>query len=259
MAKLFAAILVLGLLAYSEALPRNLKLWPTRIVGGENAQRGELPFQISLRYGGRHICGGSILSERIIVTAAHCSDGPVSSFSIVAGDLDNGVDEGSEQTIAVEDVRIHENYDDWEISNDIALMVLREPLQLNEYVQPIALPEAGHLATGDSVVSGWGSIREGGSSPRILQKVTVPIITDQECRNAYGDSEVHDSMICAGIPQGGKDSCQGDSGGPMTASDTGDRYLAGIVSWGYGCARPGYPGVYTEVSAFVDWVQQHSH
>ncbi|XP_042859474.1 trypsin-1-like [Penaeus japonicus] len=88
-----------------------------------------------------------------------------------------------------------------------------------------------------------------------LMKVTVPIVSDAECRDAYGQNDVDDSMICAGLPEGGKDSCQGDSGGPLVCSDTGSAYLAGIVSWGYGCARPGYPGVYTEVAYFVDRIR----
>jgi len=259
MAKLFAAILVLGLLAHSEALPRLMKMFPTRIVGGENAVRGEFPFQISLRVGGSHICGGAILSQSVIVTAAHCSDYDASRYSIVAGDLNRNVEEGTEQTRTVSRVIAHENYDDWFISNDIALMILSSPLNLNENVAAVPLPADLHLASGDCVISGWGTTSEGGSQlPAILQKVSVPIITDAECREAYGDEDVFDSMICAGIPQGGKDSCQGDSGGPMTASDTGSRYLAGIVSWGYGCARPGYPGVYTEVSHFIEWINTNA-
>jgi len=258
MAKLLLSIVVLGLVAQSLAMPRLLKLWPLRIVGGEPANPGELPFQLSLRYFGSHVCGASILSRNLIVTAAHCAEiGDASVFSVVAGERDRDVDEGTEQERDVSRVLMHGDYDDWIISNDIALMWLSEPLDLNENVQPIALPAPGHAATGDTVVSGWGTTTENGNAATILQKVTVPIISDAECRAAYGGEEVLDSMICAGLPQGGKDSCQGDSGGPLTATDLGTRYLAGIVSWGYGCARPGYPGVYTEVSHFVNWINEN--
>jgi len=255
MAKLIAVILVLGLFALSQALPRR-GLWPTRIVGGENADRGEFPFQVSLRYFGSHLCGGSVLSRNLILTAAHCAEvGNAASFTVVAGDLDRSVNEGSEQTKQVSRVEIHEGYDDWFLTNDIALMFLQEPLNLDNFVQPIPLSAPQHLATGAAVISGWGTLSEGDDDgPNVLQKVTVPIISDDECRVAYGDDEVFDHMICAGVPEGGKDSCQGDSGGPMTATDLGTRYLAGIVSWGYGCARPGYPGVYTEVSHFIEWI-----
>ena len=97
-------------------------------------------------------------------------------------------------------------------------------------------------------MSGWGTLTEGGNTPTILQKVEVPIVSDDDCRESYGYSDVSDSMICAG--EEGRDSCQGDSGGPMVCGG----FLCGIVSWGHGCARPDYPGVYTEVSYFVDWI-----
>ena len=101
-----------------------------------------------------------------------------------------------------------------------------------------------------------GTTTEGGPCPDVLQKVAVPIVADDECRAAYGEGDILDSMICAGVEAGGVDSCQGDSGGPMVCD--GGSYLCGIVSWGYGCARPGIPGVYTEVSYFVDWVQANA-
>jgi len=260
MAKILLSIVMLGLVAQSLALPRLLKVWPHRIVGGEPAGPRELPFQLSLRYYGTHLCGASVLSRDLIVTAAHCAEvgeGDATSFSVVAGDVDRNTNEGTEQTRQVSRMVIHAEYDDMMISNDIALMWLAEPLELNENVQPIAVPAPGHTATGPAVVSGWGALVENGGGAAVLQKVTVPIITDAECREAYGDGEVYDSMICAGIPEGGKDSCQGDSGGPLTAMDLGTRYLAGIVSWGYGCARPGFPGVYTEVSHFYEWIQSN--
>merc|ERR1711862_166636 len=144
------------------------------------------------------------------------------------------------------------------ISNDISLLKFEAPLTMNDFVQGIALPEAGHTATGDCIVSGWGTLSEGGATPDVLQKVAVPVVTDDECRDAYGASQIEDSMICAGVQAGGKDSCQGDSGGPFACDDTGSRYLAGVVSWGYGCARPNFPGVYTEVSYFVDWINTNA-
>jgi len=257
--KVIAVLVVLGFIATSSALPRLQKLWPIRIVGGEEAEKNELPYQISLQYYGSHICGGSILNENWIVTAAHCAvAGSASSFSIAAGEHDLMANDGTEQNADVSKVVVHENYDDFTISNDIALMQLKTPLDLTKVgVKAIALAKAGHEATGNVLVSGWGTLREGGSLPDVLYKVEVPVISDDECRAAYGEDEIYDSMICAGLEQGGKDSCQGDSGGPLVAHDDGE-YLAGIVSWGYGCARPGYPGVYTEVSHFVDWVAANS-
>merc|ERR1711942_613897 len=132
-----------------------------------------------------------------------------------------------------------------------SLLKFATPLTMNDYVQGVDLPPAGHTATGECIVSGWGTLSEGGSTPDVLQKVSVPIVTDDECRDAYGASQIEDSMICAGVQAVGKDSCQGDSGGPFACDDTGSRYLAGVVSWGYGCARPNYPGVYTEVHTLL--------
>ena len=102
-------------------------------------------------------------------------------------------------------------------------------------------------------MSGWGTTSEGGSLPSNLQQVTVPYVTDEDCGDAYGASSIiNDVMICAG--EAGKDSCQGDSGGPMTFNGV----HVGIVSWGYGCARPGYPGVYSQTDAFLDFIASNS-
>ncbi|XP_047472986.1 trypsin-1-like [Penaeus chinensis] len=187
---------------------------------------------------------------RVLAALGHSG----TDHGVVAGEHNRDVDEGNEQTIVLSKIIQHEDYNGFTISNDISLLKLSQPLTFNDYVGPIALPEAGHAASGECIVSGWGALSEGGSSPSVLQKVSVPIVSDAECRDAYGQNDIDDSMICAGVPEGGKDSCQGDSGGPLACSDTGSPYLAGIVSWGYGCARPNYPGVYTEVAYFVDWV-----
>ena len=176
----------------------------------------------------------------------------------MAGELDMDIDEGTEQSVVLSKIIQHEDYNGFSISNDVSVLKFSQPLTFNSNVAAIALPAQGHAATGDCVVSGWGTTTEGGYTPSVLQKVTVPIVSDAECRDAYGDSDIEDSMICAGVPEGGKDSCQGDSGGPMACSDTGSTYLAGIVSWGYGCARPDYPGVYCEVAYFVDWIQANA-
>ena len=165
-----------------------------------------------------------------------------------------GTDEGTEQRIKVSKIIKHENYNGFTISNDIALLKLESPLKLNKYVQGVTLPKPHQSTTGDCVVTGWGALVEGGGVPTVLQKLTLPVITDDECRAVYGHSQVLDSNLCAGIKEGGKDSCQGDSGGPLYCNG----YQAGIVSWGYGCARPGYPGVYTEISYYVDWINENA-
>jgi len=254
--KVFAALVVLGLVATSTALPRNLKMWPTRIVGGEIVEPHELPYQVSFQMYNSHICGGSVFNEHTIITAAHCCDaGNAANFRISAGRHNIQQTESTAQTIAVSRKIQHAGYDASTIENDICLLIIDTPLVFNENVQPIAIPEEGFSATGDAVVSGWGTTSSGGSSSPQLRKVSVPIVTDEECREAYGEDQIFDSMICAGLPQGGKDSCQGDSGGPLVGIINDLPSLIGVVSWGYGCAMPNYPGVYTEVSYFTKWVE----
>ncbi|XP_071545671.1 trypsin-1-like [Panulirus ornatus] len=265
MKTLVFCLLLVGALAAPQNKPRFRK-GLNKIVGGTEATAGELPYQLSFQdtsYGfAFHFCGASIYNENYAICAGHCVQGEDMNdpdyLQVVAGELNQGVVEGNEQTVVLSKIILHEDYNAYTISNDISLLKLSQPLTMTDYVQAIPLPAPGHSASGECVVSGWGTTSEGGSSPNTLMKVSVPIVTDEECRNAYGESAIEDSMLCAGFPEGGKDSCQGDSGGPFACSDTGSTYLAGVVSWGYGCARPNYPGVYTEVSYFVDWIVAHA-
>jgi len=259
-----SVVLVLALVGMSMALPRPYpKLGggfmgiPPRIVGGAVVARNELPYQLSLRYNGQHICGASVLNTNYAITAAHCAViGSASSFSLVGGDHSISGNDGTEQTRQVSQVKVHSGYNDNTLVNDIALMKLSSPFTLNNYVKAVTIPASSFAASGNAVVSGWGTTSEGGASSDLLRKVTVPIITDAQCRNYYGSSDIVDSMICAGTS--GKDSCQGDSGGPLAVSSGGQTVLAGIVSWGIGCARPNYPGVYTEVAKFNSWISSNA-
>lgn len=227
-----------------------------RIVGGEEAVPHEFPYQVSLRRASDnfHFCGGSILSENYVVTAAHCTviwDSP-SEVQVVAGDHSQSQDDGTEQTVPVAMLKVHENYGSPKsFENDIAVWQLAEPLTLNKAVAPVPLPKQMQDSTGYCTVTGWGTLSSGGQTPDVLMKVDVPVVEDSRCKLEYPFS-IADSMICAG--EHGKDSCQGDSGGPMTCYANDERYLGGIVSWGRGCAGYFSPGVYTEVSYFVDWL-----
>ncbi|MCL4132901.1 UNVERIFIED_CONTAM: hypothetical protein GTU68_048044 [Idotea baltica] len=163
-------------------------------------------------------------------------------LQVVAGELTLSIFEGIEQTRSVIQIIIHEDYNPSYSLNDIALLKLEQTLEFSSFVGPIPLPVQGESTNGNCIVSD------------ILQKVTVPVVSDEECRRNYAGLEVADSMICAGYPEGGKDSCQGDSGGPMECGG----YLAGIVSWGRGCALAGYPGVYTETAYYVNWIKENA-
>jgi trypsin len=237
------------------------------IVGGQDTQSGEFPWQIALqrRYGQTfsHRCGGSILNERWVVTAGHCVKGGGKLLRVVAGDHDRTVDEGVEQFVGVSRVILHPDYRAKTFENDIALLELSAPLILSaeRRTAPIAPFTPAHREAGLSdpgtmaTISGWGVTSEGGSSlPAILQFAEVPIVSDAEARAVYGEDAVADSMLAAGYDEGGVDTCQGDSGGPLVIEGPEGPLLAGITSWGNGCARPGTPGIYTEVSYFDGFI-----
>merc|ERR1719225_972877 len=237
-----------------------------RIVGGEEAADGEFPWQVSLRtigaIGSTHFCGGSIIDKDWILTAAHCCAGQIpATMHVVAGGIKLNNFENEEEPRNIDHIIGHPNYASATITNDACLLKLKESLEWTDFVKPIALPAAGQdtPAGTECTVTGWGTLNEGGFGlPNVLHKVTVPVVSDEDCNESYSGNgySVADSMICAGLPEGGKDSCQGDSGGPFIAGEPGSEELIGIVSWGIGCARKGSPGVYTEVSFFVDWIME---
>ena len=149
----------------------------------------------------------------------------------------------------------HPRYDSRTKDNDISLVELKSDAPLSDYVRPVCLPTPssnfppGKMCT----VTGFGLLREGGQQATRLMKADVPIIDRNKCSQSYG--EISELKICAGYAQGRIDACQGDSGGPLVCSENGKAYLAGVVSYGLGCARPNYPGVYANVKAFMDWIE----
>lgn len=157
--------------------------------------------------------------------------------------------------VKVKKIYQHEGYSSWTLDNDIALIETASDFNLGQQnAEKAELPAANSdAATGSTLtVSGWGYTKEGGTVPRNLYKVNVPVVDRNQCNTLYGSNEITKNMICAGdVANGGKDSCQGDSGGPVVQ----DGKVVGVVSWGYGCARPNYPGVYTRVGNYVSWLQ----
>jgi len=233
-----------------------------RIVGGEIVEPNSIPFQISMQFKGilggfSHSCGGSVYDASTILTAAHCCAGQsASNIQIVAGDHSLSGNEGTEQTRAVTRVVDHEDFSSFTLKNDVCLLKLAAPLNLNSEVSPVALPSQGQLFpdSGRATVSGWGTLRSGGALPDLLHAVEVPLVSDASCEDSYGNRMSAKEMLCAG--EAGKDSCQGDSGGPLICKD-GD-VQCGVVSWGIGCADAGYPGVYSEVSNYIDWISNNA-
>merc|ERR1719228_1732795 len=238
------------------------------IVGGNEATAHSLPWQISLQatYFGfdlGHICGGSIINDQYIVTAAHCLTNPVMGFKVVVGahSLRRGSD--YQETFVVDKVIIHESYDENDGSvGDIALLKLADKITYSDGVQPACLPKKTQVYDDDDefLVSGWGALTEGGSSPDKLQQVIVPHFNHDKCNKIpFYAGRIPDTVICAGYPEGRKDACQGDSGGPLVTLIDDEWTLAGVVSWGIGCARRNRPGVYTDVAKYIDWIEDHTN
>lgn len=222
------------------------------IIGGEETTTDENPFVVALTTpDGFQFCGGTIVAPTKVVTAAHCTEGSSpADIQVVAGRTVLSSGEGT--VSGVTDIWIHPEWDSAALKNDASVLTLDTPL--TEAPLALASPDDTDLYTAgaNSTVYGWG-VTDDGSPSDHLRKVDVPVTADDACGTSYPDSFDAASMVCAGLPEGGKDSCQGDSGGPLegVAAD-GTRKLIGIVSWGQGCAEPNFYGVYGRVSAFHD-------
>uniref|UniRef100_A0A8C0G4I4 Peptidase S1 domain-containing protein n=1 Tax=Bubo bubo TaxID=30461 RepID=A0A8C0G4I4_BUBBB len=215
----------------------------SRIIGGEEAVPYSWPWQVSVQISDEHVCGGAVLAREWVVTAAHCLNSK-----------------------SVKQYIIHPSFNKTTMDSDIALLQLAEPLEFNPYVGPVCLPakEEAVQPSRVCVVTGWGAHEAGMQSlekGRKLHQLEVPILVLDTCQSYYINlpSKVTQRMICAGFPlEEGKDSCTGDSGGPLVCpseDNSGFYTLHGITSWGLGCGEKSYPGVYTNVGVFVDWIK----
>ncbi|XP_058056056.1 trypsin-1-like [Anopheles bellator] len=228
----------------------------SRIVGGDAADVKEYPWIAMLLYRGTFYCGGSLINDRYVLTAAHC----VLSFvpaQLLAKLYD--VERSEMVTRSVTRLHGHERFSLDTFNNDIALVKLQAPVDAGGSFIPVCLPVSGRSFTGhNGTVIGWGKLGNGSLSNG-LQKAVVPIMSNAQCRKSnYRASRITENMLCAGYAEGGKDACQGDSGGPLNVGDSNFRELVGIVSWGEGCARPNYPGVYTRVTRYLPWIRANT-
>ncbi|CAM1154476.1 ST14 (predicted) [Pycnogonum litorale] len=153
----------------------------------------------------------------------------------------------------------HQLFDPRTYEYDLALVRLAEKVEFKKNILPVCLPKREHGFIGmEGIVAGWGRLYEGGPPPPALHEVKVPVITNAECEAMYlkaGYREyIPNIFLCAGFEKGERDSCEGDSGGPLVIKKDGRYTLAGIISWGIGCAARNQPGVYTNVRRFLGWI-----
>ncbi|KAL3211654.1 hypothetical protein MRX96_008362 [Rhipicephalus microplus] len=229
------------------------------IVNGSYAKPGQFPWMVFLivhsREGKRFGCGGTILTQRHILTAAHCMY-PDGTVAVGAEAYYGNIDKRRSKMLQVIKLIRHPKYNDKSLSHDIAVFVVKKPFEYGPNARPICIPTAPVNITGtDNILAGWGLIREGGPGTNYLKYTTVTVQPNHMCGATFRgyDSRV---MYCA--YKTATDSCQGDSGGPgMYRVSGGHRYVqVGIVSYGHGCARENVPGVYTRVDVFAPWLNK---
>lgn len=226
-----------------------------RVIGGQFASMGQFPHQVSLQLNGRHHCGGSLISNTMIVTAAHCTVGqnPGQMRAVVGT---NDLSAGNGQSFAIAQLIIHPQYNPQSQDFDMSLIRLSSPVSLGGPVQTIELVDADTNFAADTMatISGFGAINQNLQLPNRLMFAQVQLWSRDFC-NAQNIPGLTDRMVCAGHPSGQVSSCQGDSGGPLTV----DGKLFGVVSWGFGCGAKGRPAMYTYVGALRAWIRQNAN
>uniref|UniRef100_A0A667ZL55 coagulation factor Xa n=1 Tax=Myripristis murdjan TaxID=586833 RepID=A0A667ZL55_9TELE len=231
----------------------------TRIVDGEECPPGECPWQaLLLNEEHRGFCGGTILNQYFILSAAHCMNQSRYIY-VILGEFDTEVKEGRESVHNVETVLIHKQYTPVTFHNDIALIKLATPIKFSEYILPACLPEHNFaekvlMRQPHGMVSGFGRLGERRQPSTILQRLAMPYIDRAVCIES-SEFPITNRMFCAGYDKIKKDACQGDSGGPHVTQYRDTFFVTGIVSWGEGCAREGKYGIYTQVSKYIPWIR----
>lgn len=205
-------------------------------------------------------CGGTLITDRHILTAAHCANRiKVQDLWIRLGEysFETAWETRAKSFRAVE-IRIHSDFNTATYENDIALVKLLKPATFNTYVWPVCLPSMNDDAFEGNIahVIGYGAQYFGGPTSPVLMEVAVPIWNNSECQKKYLH-RISDGVMCAGAPNA--DSCQGDSGGPLMIQLQNQRWIViGITSWGIRCGDPRYPGIYTRVNNYIEWIIENA-
>ncbi|EZA56166.1 chymotrypsin-2 [Ooceraea biroi] len=267
----FTLLLLVSLLAICHGMPaeldpvelESLELEPAldpRIVGGRNAKPGEIPYQVSLQTisSGHHFCGGVILNQNYVLTAAHCVSGK--NVSLISATVGTTNLTRPYKVHLIKSAYVHEKYNrsnSW--INDIALLKLQTKFTYNNLVGPVVLPKQNLFvrAGAKAVVSGYGRLWHNGPRTKELNLVTIQIADMTYCKSMYKKHSrniYNTAHLCANEPTVEKGSCKGDSGGPLTVNGE----LVGLVSWSYRCSHTEYPSVYTRVPSYVNWIKLHA-
>lgn len=242
------------------------------VVGGKDAKPFAWPWMVSIHRktltGERYLCGGSIISDRFILTAAHCfGENPktASEYLVKTQGLKKELGINEE----VQDIKVHPGYRDGQHYNDIAIITLTQPIVFNDRVSPACLPSVkSDYLDREVTVLGWGDTSYAGRTSELLQEATFNVIPNADCNASYSKLQpsslpkgVTEDFLCAGVNEGGKDACQGDSGGPLMLKEYPSlRWsVIGVVSFGYQCAKARFPGIYTRVYNYIQWISDNTN
>merc|ERR1711936_1313338 len=254
----YTIVVLLSYSSYALCSGVVTKYSPGRIVGGEEAPLHEFPWQISLRNLGSHICGGSIINSNQVITAAHCVEGALPVMDSVVAGAHHRLLEGGHQKRNVKSMEAHEDHNNPQFNNDVAIITVTEPFDFSDpNVQPIEMfTSVDAEIPADTLCNstGWGLTSGAGLFlPNALQWARLSLHSRDQCEGIF-PGYITDGMICAG--KSGHSTCNGDSGGPLVCPDeNGNGKLAGLVSFGYtGCTDA---GVFTKVSNYEAWIQDH--
>jgi len=258
-----------GQIPNAKMRPNPKRGQENRIVGGVEARPHSHPWIISIQNeDGAHFCGGSLVRvgpmnrSDIVISAAHCAYDAAVPYEVSAGAHNLKTPPSGQQNILVAKYVSHPNYDPDKTLHDITIIKLAKPIDFSSTVQPVCLPEVGEQVANnlEGTVAGWGLTKESGKATSdILMQVGVPTVSHKDCVAYYKRAAIfidENAMLCAGYKQGGQDSCQGDSGGPLIFKTDKTYVLQGVVSFGQGCARKGFPGVFARVSHYIPWINE---